>query len=167
MIHITKVELDDTMASPRPSASLIRSPPSSRTSLDTTSQPSSFSRATNPQTRRNRAALRDYYGLRSQNAESIQSPIEQSRSSSVEPNQSEAATENTSSSRLYSLDQEGFDAGSYVRQLLETEALGGLLALENELVADIRTLDGERKALVYDNYSKLITATDTIKKVRI
>ncbi len=32
--------------------------------------------------------------------------------------------------------------------------------------AEIKGLDGERKALVYDNYSKLITATDTIRKVR-
>jgi len=32
---------------------------------------------------------------------------------------------------------------------------------------DIRGLDGERKALVYDNYSKLIAATDTIRKVRL
>ncbi len=30
---------------------------------------------------------------------------------------------------------------------------------------EIRGLDGERKALVYDNYSKLIAATDTIRKV--
>ncbi len=30
---------------------------------------------------------------------------------------------------------------------------------------EIRSLDGERKALVYDNYSKLIAATDTIKRV--
>ena len=32
-------------------------------------------------------------------------------------------------------------------------------------VVEIRALDGERKALVYDNYSKLIAATDTIRKV--
>ena len=31
---------------------------------------------------------------------------------------------------------------------------------------DIKGLDGERKALVYDNYSKLIAATETIGKVR-
>lgn len=31
--------------------------------------------------------------------------------------------------------------------------------------AEIRGFDGERKALVYDNYSKLIAATDTIRKV--
>ena len=29
----------------------------------------------------------------------------------------------------------------------------------------IKDLDGERKALVYDNYSKLIAAADTIGKV--
>ena len=33
------------------------------------------------------------------------------------------------------------------------------------ICVDIRSLDGERKALVYDNYSKLIVATETIKKV--
>lgn len=33
-------------------------------------------------------------------------------------------------------------------------------------VLEIRALDGERKALVYDNYSKLIAATETIRKVR-
>ena len=33
-------------------------------------------------------------------------------------------------------------------------------------VLEIKGLDGERKALVYDNYSKLIAATDTIRKVR-
>ena len=30
----------------------------------------------------------------------------------------------------------------------------------------MKFLDGERKALVYDNYSKLITATDTIRRMR-
>lgn len=30
---------------------------------------------------------------------------------------------------------------------------------------EIRALDGEKKALVYDNYSKLIAAVETIRKV--
>lgn len=33
-------------------------------------------------------------------------------------------------------------------------------------MAEIRTLDGERKALVYDNYSKLIKAVGTIGEVQ-
>lgn len=38
--------------------------------------------------------------------------------------------------------------------------------MEGGLINEIRGLDGERKALVYDNYSKLITATDTIRRMR-
>jgi hypothetical protein len=67
---------------------------------------------------------------------------------------------------LSALDTDGFDAGAYVRTLLETSSLKALLRTENGLVGEVRGLDGERKALVYDNYSKLISATDTIKKMR-
>lgn len=51
-------------------------------------------------------------------------------------------------------------------QLLATSSLSTVLKAENTLVGDIRTLDGERKALVYDNYSKLIRAVETIGKMR-
>lgn len=34
------------------------------------------------------------------------------------------------------------------------------------LLSDIRALDAEKKALVYDNYSKLISATETISRMR-
>lgn len=37
---------------------------------------------------------------------------------------------------------------------------------EAALIQEIRGLDGERKALVYDNYSKLIAATETIGRMR-
>lgn len=63
------------------------------------------------------------------------------------------------------LDAEGFDAEGYVKGILAKEGLEGLLRVERMLVNEIMALDGERKALVYDNYSKLITATDTIRKV--
>lgn len=142
-------------ASPRLSASLLRSPSSSRTSLDTVSNPPSISRATNVVPRRDRAALREFYRLKAagQNAKSpVLSPVSDAEHTAVP-------------TRLEKLDIEGFDAGSFVRQILEVESLQGILALENELVGEVRALDGERKALVYDNYSKLITATDTIKKV--
>ncbi|KAK9388413.1 Vps51/Vps67-domain-containing protein [Lipomyces mesembrius] len=41
-----------------------------------------------------------------------------------------------------------------------------VLNKENTLLHEIRTLDGEGKALVYDNYSKLISATETIQSMR-
>jgi len=34
-----------------------------------------------------------------------------------------------------------------------------------ERVTEVRELDGNMKTLVYDNYNKFISATDTIRKV--
>jgi hypothetical protein len=64
------------------------------------------------------------------------------------------------------LDSPDFDPQRYVNNLLATSSLSTILKAENTLVGDIRTLDGERKALVYDNYSKLIRAVETIGKMR-
>lgn len=64
------------------------------------------------------------------------------------------------------LDSPDFDPQRYVDNLLATSSLATILKAENTLVGDIRTLDGERKALVYDNYSKLIRAVETIGKMR-
>lgn len=64
------------------------------------------------------------------------------------------------------LDSPDFDPQRYVDQLLATSSLSTVLKAENSLVGDIRTLDSERKALVYDNYSKLIRAVETIGKMR-
>lgn len=161
-------------ASPRPSLSLL-SPPSSRTSLDFSPQPPSTSRpAINPSLRRTRTALRDYYGLKNSSGDPSSSAAD-SRGSSIDTAQRDRVVSPTAGgvprafpvdSQLDALDREGFDAGAYVRNLLEKDSLKALLRTENELVAEVRGLDGERKALVYDNYSKLISATDTIKKVR-
>lgn len=41
-----------------------------------------------------------------------------------------------------------------------------LVAKDTELVHEIRTLDGEMQKLVYDNYNKFITATETIKEMK-
>ena len=72
----------------------------------------------------------------------------------------------TTGEPLPSLDRDDFSAESYIANLLSEKSLRDLLTLENTLINDIRGLDGERKALVYDNYSKLIAATDTIRRMR-
>jgi hypothetical protein len=64
------------------------------------------------------------------------------------------------------LDNPDFKAQQYIDHLLATSSLSTVLKAENTLVGDIRTLDGERKALVYDNYSKLIRAVETIGTMR-
>lgn len=132
-----------TIASPRPTEH-IQSPSSSRSSL-------SLDRQSIPGTgpRRHRAALRDYYGLKSA------APANGTVSNGVDElvPQSE-------------LDKPDFDPASYVSKIFARDGLEGVLKVEAGLMGEIRGLDGERKALVYDNYSKLIAATDTIRRMR-
>lgn len=136
-----------SIASPRPSIS------SRRTSVDTISSPTSKSAsqaAERGSLRRNRTALRDYYNLKAAQQSSDQEPT----TPTLDPDQESE------------LDKPGFDPEQYVRNLLSSEDLYGVLKIEAGLVSDIRNLDGEKKALVYDNYSKLITATNTIRFLR-
>lgn len=64
------------------------------------------------------------------------------------------------------IDDPNFDVDDYITELLATANLKTVLRTEAQLVSEIKNLDGERKALVYDNYSKLIKATGTIGDVR-
>lgn len=67
---------------------------------------------------------------------------------------------------LSEFDADGFEADAYVRAKLRDSGLEELLRTYTRVLGEIRALDAEKKALVYDNYSKLITATETIRKVR-
>lgn len=134
-----------TIASPRPSA-----PSTSLNSTPETSRTSSPA----PTTRRaNRSALRDYYNLKPSPTNTNNGAQRHSQSPGVETETSP-------------LDEEGFDADAYIKSVLANQSLEGVLKVEGGLINEIKGLDGERKALVYDNYSKLITATDTIRKMR-
>ena len=135
-----------TIASPRPSISA--SSRRTSTSTDTTAQTTPVERGSR---RRNRTALRDYYGLKSAEAADAQGTPQLS---------------SFESERESELDKPDFDPTTYVSGLLSKESIDGVLRVEAGLVCEIRNLDGEKKALVYDNYSKLIAATDTIKNMR-
>ncbi|KAK2858432.1 hypothetical protein FQN49_004735 [Arthroderma sp. PD_2] len=113
--------------------------------------------------RRNRAALRDYYNLHPNRNDSSSSNQPRPRSVPPTPDSSSRPANQISNSEL---DSPNFDPDAYVSHLLATSPLATILRAENSLVSDIKTLDGERKALVYDNYSKLIKAVETIGKMR-
>jgi len=177
-----------TISSPRPSIASSRphspTPTSShRPSLDTlnpntgaaglsASSTPSTARAISPSLhppRRNRAALRDYYNLKPEAAAAAAGNTDARRSRSVPRHTDAGDISNTNPSVVATgteLDTPEFDAERYVDQLLATSSLSTVLKAENSLVGDIRTLDSERKALVYDNYSKLIRAVETIGKMR-
>ncbi|KAI9758531.1 MAG: hypothetical protein M4579_003023 [Chaenotheca gracillima] len=149
-----------SITSPRPSSNLTTPTSSRRTSLDRTphspSRPPHGSTTHNPQQqKRNRVALRDYYNIKTAGA----AQQEQQQSGPDGPNDAHEVQDSE-------LDRPGFDAEQYVQEVLGREGLDGVLRIESRLVNEIRSLDGERKALVYDNYSKLIAATDTIRKMR-
>jgi vacuolar protein sorting-associated protein 51 len=129
---------------------------SSRTSLENPrSADPSPNRAATAQPRRNRAALREYYNLKNV-------PEEQLGDGTSEV----SSIHDFSEVQESEMDRADFDAPSYIKHILETQSLGELLQTYNGVLTDIRALDAERKALVYDNYSKLITATETIRKMR-
>ncbi|KAF4200968.1 hypothetical protein CNMCM8927_002263 [Aspergillus lentulus] len=173
-----------TLSSPRPSIASSRAhsptPASSRRpSLDTlntnvggglsASSTPSTARAVSPSLhpRRNRTALRDYYNLRPSAADPSGNGSN-FRSRSI-PRHTDAGDMSSPSSVVATgteLDSPDFDPQRYVTHLLATSSLATVLKAENTLVGDIKTLDSERKALVYDNYSKLIRAVETIGKMR-
>ncbi|KAF2869206.1 Vps51/Vps67-domain-containing protein [Massariosphaeria phaeospora] len=144
-----------SIASPRPSTS-IRSPSSTRTSFDSAARP-----PTTTTTRRNRSALRDYYGLKAAAAakETADAKIseESTRTDVLDADEDDTLPE---------LDTPAFNAEAFVEGLLAREGLKGVLRVEADLISQIRTLDSDRKSLVYDNYSKLLAATSTIRRMR-
>lgn len=96
-----------------------------------------LSRRRLPRAKDKRRALRDFYGLQ--------------QSQNNGPVQHDAL-----------LDGDAFDVESYLGQIKAD--VKSLLKLENSMIRDIRVLDGERKALVYDNYGKMISTTNTLKE---
>lgn len=102
----------------------------------------------------NRAALREYYNLKKVQEDSVPDTT------------SEVSSIHDSEVLESELDSPAFDAQAYISHTLSTQSLSELLRTYNGILTDIRALDAEKKALVYDNYSKLIAATETIRKMR-
>lgn len=107
-----------TIASPRPSSS-IRSPSSTRNSFDSSTRPP-------PNARRNRAALRDYYGIKNVQKEADAKISEESTRPGLGPEEDETLTE---------LDAADFNAEAFVDSLLAKEGLKGVLKVEADLVS--------------------------------
>ncbi|TVY24838.1 Vacuolar protein sorting-associated protein 51-like protein [Lachnellula hyalina] len=142
-------------SSSRPSLEIPRSSESSPNRGPSLAQPK----------RANRAALREYYNLKKAQEETSTTP-----STPINDAASEASSihDSSNSEVLESeLDHAHFDANAYISHVLSTQSLSELLRTYNGVLTDIRALDAEKKALVYDNYSKLIAATETIRKMRV
>ncbi|KAG8663599.1 vacuolar protein sorting-associated protein 51 homolog isoform X2 [Manihot esculenta] len=79
------------------------------------------------------------------------------------------ATSSGNSSNFDSLDAintTSFDADQYMNLLVQKSNLEGLLQKHVEMAAEIKNLDTDLQMLVYENYNKFISATDTIKRMK-
>ncbi|KAK7965200.1 Vacuolar protein sorting-associated protein 51-like [Apiospora saccharicola] len=117
-----------------------------------------------PATKRNRAALREYYNLQERKAAAAQQQVPPPPS--VEVTDPLGGQHEASEVPPSEMDAESFDADAYVKKALAESGMEDLLKLYTKTLGEIRALDAEKKALVYDNYSKLISATETIRKMR-
>ncbi|NP_001027521.1 vacuolar protein sorting-associated protein 51 homolog [Xenopus tropicalis] len=59
-----------------------------------------------------------------------------------------------------------FNPELYLTKLRKESSLSQLMDVEADMVRQIRSLDSEMQTLVYENYNKFISATDTIRKMK-
>ncbi|GKY98393.1 hypothetical protein MPSEU_000796800 [Mayamaea pseudoterrestris] len=65
------------------------------------------------------------------------------------------------------LDSPAFDADAHTRQHVKHSSMHTLLDTEEQLSLSVRTLDTEMQALVYENYTRFIDATDAIRSIGV
>lgn len=99
-----------------------------------------------PQRRKPRDVLKTYYGM-----------SEDGAGSSVAG----------SASGPCDINGAAFEPDVYLSRLLKERSLTELMDKESEMVKHIKLLDSDMQTLVYENYNKFISATDTIRKVSI
>ncbi|KAI2616968.1 Vps51/Vps67-domain-containing protein [Hypomontagnella submonticulosa] len=146
-------------SSTRPSLDASRSPVGSPNPNSNSTSGANPNTSANPgATKRNRAALREYYNLKKQQAAPTPPQLEVTDPFGETGHYSEVPPGE--------MDKEGFDADAFVKNALAENGMEDLLRLYTRVLGETRALDAEKKALVYDNYSKLITATETIRKMR-
>lgn len=88
---------------------------------------------------------------------------------SPDPSMSSSPDTTSSSSKRTTLDainSPSFDPDQYMNLLVEKSNLEGLLQRHVEMAAEIKNLDTDLQMLVYENYNKFISATDTIKRMK-
>ncbi|VDP94698.1 unnamed protein product [Echinostoma caproni] len=67
---------------------------------------------------------------------------------------------------ILNIDGSSFNARAYLEKHLKEKDLSDLILEEKVLTEQIRSLDSEMQTLMYDNYSKFISATDTIRLMK-
>ncbi|KAK4418055.1 Vacuolar protein sorting-associated protein 51 [Sesamum alatum] len=87
---------------------------------------------------------------------------------SSDPSSASSLPPNTSSrfATLDTINTASFNADQYMNLLVQKSNMEGLLQKHVEMAAEIKNLDTDLQMLVYENYNKFISATDTIKRMK-
>lgn len=67
---------------------------------------------------------------------------------------------------VYNMDGAAFDPDRYLEKVLKECTLKEVMDNEAMIVKATQTLHSDMQTLVYENYNKFITATDTIRKMK-
>ncbi|XP_019192159.1 PREDICTED: vacuolar protein sorting-associated protein 51 homolog isoform X3 [Ipomoea nil] len=84
---------------------------------------------------------------------------------SLDPSSSGPPNASSRFATLDTINTSSFDADQYMNLLVQKSNLEGLLQRHVEMAAEIKNLDTDLQMLVYENYNKFISATDTIKRM--
>lgn len=90
---------------------------------------------------RMKSLLESYYGVSSETSESLEM-------------------------KAKNMDSVVFNADVYMKDMLANHSLAKLLKKDDEFVQEVKTLDADMQLLVYENYSKFVSATDIIRSMR-
>eukprot|EP00158_Paraphelidium_tribonemae_P008811 Partr_v1_DN28689_c4_g1_i3_m50513 putative vacuolar protein sorting 51 homolog (S. cerevisiae) len=72
----------------------------------------------------------------------------------------------TQKSRTLDLDDVSFSPDLYLDNMLMNKPIVDIAKSHVTLASEVKSLDGDMKTLVYENYGKFISATDTIHKIK-
>lgn len=67
---------------------------------------------------------------------------------------------------VYDMDGPNFDSEAYVNKILKEYSLKDVMNVETAIIRDTQSLHSDMQTLVYENYNKFISATDTMRKMK-
>lgn len=65
-----------------------------------------------------------------------------------------------------SIDSQAFNSEGFATGLIKNSRIDALLSTHGDLCKEIKALDSDMQMLVYENYNKFISATDTIRTMK-
>ncbi|KAJ2014776.1 hypothetical protein IWW57_005805, partial [Coemansia sp. S610] len=112
-----------------------------------------------------REKLREYYKIQAPPPQQQhRPPTSSSLKQQLQPPLRRAAK--TAPPNPLDIDTQAFNARKYLKKALLEQGVSELLATDIKLVGQVRQIDGDMKTMVYENYSKFISATETIGKMK-